>query len=79
MAARLKPLLPEIVFVGGCTTGVLITDPAAAPVRATDDVDVIVEIASYAAYAASPTAFADSDFPKIQPKALQSVGGSSIT
>src|SRR5713101_8127865 len=51
MAARLKPLLPEIVFVGGCTTGLLITDPAASPVRATDDVDVSVEVASYADYA----------------------------
>src|SRR5882724_7623834 len=51
MAARLRPLLPEIVFVGGCTTGLLITDPAASPVRATDDVDVIVEVASYAEYA----------------------------
>ena len=50
MAARLKRLLPEVVFVG-CTTGLLITDPAASPVRATDDVDVIVEVASYAEYA----------------------------
>jgi hypothetical protein len=48
MAAGLKPVLPEIVFVGGCTTGLLITDPAASPVRVTDDVDVIVEVASYA-------------------------------
>jgi hypothetical protein len=51
MAARLGPLLPEIVFVGGCSTGLLITDPGASPVRATDDVDVIVEVASYAEYA----------------------------
>jgi hypothetical protein len=51
MAARLKPLLPEIVFVGGCTTGPLISDPAASPVRATDDVDVILKVASYAEYA----------------------------
>ncbi|HEY1850578.1 MAG TPA: hypothetical protein VGG60_06075 [Candidatus Binataceae bacterium] len=51
MAARLKPLLPEIVFAGGCTTGLLITDPAASPARSTDDVDVIVEVASYAEYA----------------------------
>lgn len=51
MAARLKKLLPEVVFVGGCTTGLLITDPAASPVRATDDVDVIVEVTSYAEYA----------------------------
>jgi len=44
-------LLSEIVFVGGCTTDLLITDPAASPVRATDDVDVIVEVASHAEYA----------------------------
>jgi hypothetical protein len=44
-------LLPEIVFVGGCTTALLITDPAATAVRVTDDVDVIVRIASYSEYA----------------------------
>ena len=38
-AERLRPLLPEIVFVGGCTTGLLVTDPGAAPVRRTDDMD----------------------------------------
>ena len=51
---RLKPLLNEIVFVDGCATGLLITDPGAAPVRKTYDVDVIVEIASYPEYAAFP-------------------------
>jgi hypothetical protein len=51
-AERLRPLLPEIVFVGGCATGLLITDSGAAPVRRTYDVDVISEIASYADYAA---------------------------
>jgi len=50
-AAKLRPLLPEIVFVGGCATGLLITDPGAAAVRRTYDVDVITEIASYAEYA----------------------------
>jgi hypothetical protein len=39
------------VFLGGCATQLLITDPAAAPVRISDDVDVIVEITSYSAYA----------------------------
>jgi hypothetical protein len=34
-AERLRPLLPEIVFVGGCVTGLLIDDPGAAPVRTT--------------------------------------------
>ena len=49
-AERLRQLLPEIVFVGGCATGFLIDDPAAAPVRGTYDVDVIAEIGSYAEY-----------------------------
>lgn len=53
IAARmLEPLLPEIVFVGGCATALLITDPAAAPARVTYDVDVIAEIVSYAEYVA---------------------------
>ena len=51
-AARLlKPLLDELVFVGGSTTALLITDKAAADVRPTYDVDAIAEITSYAAYA----------------------------
>jgi hypothetical protein len=49
-AERLRQLLPEIVFVGGCATGLLIDDPAAAPVRGTYDVDIIAEIGSYAEY-----------------------------
>jgi hypothetical protein len=49
-AERLRLLLPEIVFVGGCATGLLIDDPGAARVRGTYDVDVIAEIASYAEY-----------------------------
>ena len=47
-AARvLRPLLGELVFLGGCTTGLMISDPAAAGVRPTKDVDAITEIASY--------------------------------
>lgn len=50
-AARLlRPLLQEVVFVGGSTTGLLITDGAAPSVRATDDVDVITEIGTYGQY-----------------------------
>lgn len=47
-ATKLEPLLDQIVFVGGCVTGLLLTDPAAAPVRPTLDVDAIVAISSYA-------------------------------
>ena len=45
---KLEPLLDQIAFVGGCITALLITDPGAAPVRTTLDVDAIVEITSYA-------------------------------
>ncbi len=34
-AKLLKPILGELVFVGGCTTGLHITDTAAADVRPT--------------------------------------------
>ena len=40
-----------MVFVGGSTTALLVTDKAAAEVRPTSDVDTIAEITSYAAYA----------------------------
>jgi hypothetical protein len=46
-APKLAPFLREIVFVGGVTLGLLITDKAAAPIRSTDDVDVIAEILTY--------------------------------
>jgi predicted nucleotidyltransferase len=50
-ADALRPLLAELVFVGGCVTGLLITDEAAGEPRATIDVDAIAEITSYAQYA----------------------------
>ena len=48
---KLVPLLDRIVFVGGCATGLLITDPGASPVRPTLDVDAIIDLASYAQFA----------------------------
>jgi hypothetical protein len=51
-AARLlRPLLGDLVFVGGAVTGLLITDEAAGDPRTTLDVDAIAEITSYAEYA----------------------------
>ena len=41
VAKRMGPLLTEVVFVGGCTTGLFFTGEAAAEVRPTFDVDVI--------------------------------------
>jgi hypothetical protein len=49
-ALKLKPFLEEIVFVGGVTLGLLITDQGAAPIRGTNDVDVIAEILTYTEY-----------------------------
>ena len=46
----LGPIADQMVFLGGCATGLLITDPAAPPIRATIDVDVIIEIASLTEY-----------------------------
>ena len=51
-AAKLEPLLDQIAFVGGCVTGLLLTDAAAAPARTTLDVDVIVDAASYVEFTA---------------------------
>ena len=50
-AQLLRPLLGELVFVGGSVTGLLITDEAAGDPRATLDVDAIAGITSYAEYA----------------------------
>lgn len=41
-AIELEPFLDRVVFLGGCTTGLFITDPAAGDIRPTKDVDVIV-------------------------------------
>ena len=48
--AKLAELADELVFVGGCATGLLITDPAAPPIRVTRDVDAIVQVVSTAEY-----------------------------
>jgi hypothetical protein len=50
LARRLRPLLPELVFVGGATVELYLTDPAAARPRVTRDVDVICEAESRLAY-----------------------------
>jgi len=47
---ELGELCDEMVFLGGCTTGLLITDQASPPVRETKDIDVIVEVTTRAEY-----------------------------
>jgi len=50
VAEGLGPLLDDVVFIGGCATGLLITDSAVLQIRETKDVDVIVEIYSLPEY-----------------------------
>lgn len=50
VAEALGELREQMVFVGGCATGLLLTDAAAAPVRATHDVDAIVAVVSLREY-----------------------------
>lgn len=48
--SQLGDLVDEMVFIGGCATGLLITDAAAPPIRATKDVDAIVQVTTKADY-----------------------------
>ena len=50
-AAKLRNLLPEVVFVGGSTLDLMVTDQGSAPIRSTYDVDVVIA-ADYADYSA---------------------------
>lgn len=50
ISRALDHLNERVVYLGGCVVGLMITDPARPPVRATVDVDVIVEVVSHADY-----------------------------
>jgi predicted nucleotidyltransferase len=50
VARALGALNDRVVFVGGCAAGLLVTDAARPPVRATVDVDLVTEVASRADY-----------------------------
>ena len=49
-AAALGPLLEDVVFLGGASIHLWLSDPAAPATRATDDVDVISAITTRADY-----------------------------
>ena len=51
-AVLLRPMLGDLVFVGGAVTILLVTDEGAGLPRTTRDVDAIAEITSYAEYTA---------------------------
>ena len=50
VAQALGPVCDEVVFVGGCATGLLLDDAGLMDVRPTKDVDAIVEVATLAGY-----------------------------
>ena len=50
VAAALGELCNELVLVGGCSVGFLISDPAAPPIRETIDVDLVAEITNITEY-----------------------------
>lgn len=50
VASALGPLREQLVFVGGCAAGLLISDPAATPIRATLDVDLVVQVEALTEY-----------------------------
>lgn len=47
---RLGDLADAMVFLGGCATGLLLTDVAAPPIRVTRDVDAITEVTTLGDY-----------------------------
>lgn len=60
--SKLGVLTDELVFVGGATIALWITEPAAPPTRATDDVDVICDVIGYAHYHVLSGQLRDSGF-----------------
>lgn len=58
-----KDLLNEVAFVGGCTTGLLLTDEfSKESVRYTDDVDLIINVVGYPKWAAFQERLRDRGF-----------------
>jgi len=50
IAAALGGLCERLILVGGCATGLLVTDAAAAPARVTFDVDLLAEVTARSDY-----------------------------
>ncbi len=70
-ANLLAPLEENFVFLGGVAMALLVTDPAAPDVRPTEDVDVIVDVATYSQYSQLEGRLRDNGFT--QPREENSV------
>lgn len=64
IATALGPLRGQLVFVGGCAAGLLLTDPAAASARVTFDVDLLAEVAALPGYYKLEKQFARQGFKR---------------
>lgn len=64
VAAALDTLCEELVFVGGCAAGLLLTDPAAAVARVTYDVDLVAEVTALRGYHELEAQFARRGFTR---------------
>jgi predicted nucleotidyltransferase len=64
IAEAIGELADNLVFVGGCAAGLLITDPAAPPVRVTYDVDLLVQVATLTEYHATEKQLAARGFKR---------------
>jgi predicted nucleotidyltransferase len=50
IAKALGDLCEQVIFVGGCATGLLVTIQRAQVIRPTDDVDIVAQVATTAGY-----------------------------
>jgi predicted nucleotidyltransferase len=50
VACALGELAQEVVFVGGCVVALLVDEAAQSDTRATEDVDVVIEVTGHASY-----------------------------
>lgn len=50
LAATLQPVLSDLILVGGCAVGLLVTDKSQTPVRPTIDIDLVTEAVTLSAY-----------------------------
>ena len=69
-ADALGELLDEVVFVGGATVTLWISDPGAPPVRPTKDVDIVVEVATRSAFHDFESRLRDRRFAEDQEEGL---------
>jgi hypothetical protein len=65
VADSLGDLRQRSIFVGGSIIGLLVSDHAIRDVRATDDVDIVIEVASYAKYAVIQDILRDRGFQHV--------------